>query len=134
MPRRPDAEKGLQEDFTLGHLHASDDPETGLFLREQYEAVRMGASALMLSGETGDHSDFSSSEEDELNGTELTQTIQGTQGVLHIKDLIGRGAFGSVYRATWKGLPAAVKVGTEQHHTNRCSACNRMHACMLAKL
>ncbi|CAL5225588.1 g8436 [Coccomyxa viridis] len=70
----------------------------------------MGASALMLSGETGDHSDFSSSEEDELNGTELTQTIQGTQGVLHIKDLIGRGAFGSVYRATWKGLPAAVKV------------------------
>ena len=84
----------------------------------------------MLSGETGDQSDFSSSEEDELNGTDLTRTLQGSQGVLHIKDLIGRGAFGSVYRATWKGLPAAVKVITEQQYLLRNVSCvQRLHAC-----
>lgn len=64
----------------------------------------------MLSGETASQSDFSSSEEDELNRNDLNRTIQGTSGALQIKDLIGRGAFGSVYKASWKGLPAAVKV------------------------
>ena len=64
----------------------------------------------MRSGETASQSDFSSSEEDELNGTNLNRTIQGTSGGLQIKELIGRGAFGSVYKASWKGLPAAVKV------------------------
>ena len=64
----------------------------------------------MRSRETASQSDFSSSEEDELNGTDLNRTIQGTSGALQIKDLIGRGAFGSVYKASWKGLPAAVKV------------------------
>ena len=74
-----------------------------------------GVSALMLSGGGISHSDFSSSEEDELNGHGSARTVQGTPGILHIKDLMGRGAFGSVYRATWKGLPAAVKVSTKQH-------------------
>ena len=65
----------------------------------------------MLSGESVSHSDFSSSEEDEMNGTDLNRTLQGAASILLIKELIGRGAFGSVYKATWKGLPAAVKVG-----------------------
>ena len=65
----------------------------------------------MLSGESVSHSDFSSSEEDEMNGTDLNRTLQGAASILQIKELIGRGAFGSVYKATWKGLPAAVKVG-----------------------
>ena len=65
----------------------------------------------MLSGESVSHSDFSSSEEDEMNGTDLNRTLQGAASILQIRELIGRGAFGSVYKATWKGLPAAVKVG-----------------------
>ena len=65
----------------------------------------------MLSSESVSHSDFSSSEEDEMNGTDLNRTLQGVALILQIKELIGRGAFGSVYKATWKGLPAAIKVG-----------------------
>ena len=68
----------------------------------------------MLSGESVSHSDFSSSEEDEMNGTDLNRALQGAASILQIKELIGRGAFGSVYKATWKGLLAAVKVGC--HH------------------
>ena len=128
MPRRADTDKNSQDDFILGHFRASDDPEAGL-LTHQYEALRKGASALMLSGGTGDQSDFSSSEEDELNGNDLNRTLQGAQGVLHIKDLIGRGAFGSVYRATWKGLPAAVKVRTMQQCLVREVSCmQRLYA------
>lgn len=114
MPRKANTEKVPPDDFAPGYFHASDDPETGVS-RGHYEARSKGASALMLSGEIGSHSDFSSSEEDEFNGTDLTRTIQATSGVLHIKDLIGRGAFGSVYRATWKGLPAAVKVNPDMY-------------------
>ena len=114
MPRKSNTDKTPPDDFAPGYFHASDDPDTGLS-RGYYEALSKGASALMLSGEIGSHSEFSSSEEDEFNGTDLTRTIQATPGVLHIKDLIGRGAFGSVYTANWKGLPAAVKVSPNMY-------------------
>ena len=108
MPANARTAKPVIDDLDTERLHASHHPEQDFFA-DHFEAVGKGASALMLSGDSVGQSDFSSSEEDELNGTDLT--IQGTPGVLQIKDLIGRGAFGSVYRATWKGLPAAVKVG-----------------------
>jgi hypothetical protein len=53
-------------------------------------------------------SDIFSSDEDEEDhvrntGNRLTHGLQ-------LEELIGRGAFGSVHKAVWKGLPAAVKV------------------------
>ena len=39
----------------------------------------------------------------------LEQLGDGVQG-LQLSEVVGRGAFGSVYKVSWKGRPAALKV------------------------
>lgn len=65
-------------------------------------------SELMLSATSSLlQSDFFSSDEE---GGEPDRRELDPSNALQLKELIGRGAFGNVYKATWKGLPAAVKV------------------------
>ena len=40
----------------------------------------------------------------------LEQLGDGVKGV-ELTELVGRGAFGAVYKVIWKGRPAALKVG-----------------------
>lgn len=54
-------------------------------------------------------SDFSASEDD-FNQDGLAQTGHASMSGLQLEELIGRGAFGSVYRAVWRGMQVAVKV------------------------
>ncbi len=70
-----------------------------------------GPSELMVSASSSfQQSEFSSSDEDEADHG-VMQTFHGTSG-LHLEELLGRGSCGSVYKAVWKGMPVAVKVGS----------------------
>ena len=81
------------------------------------------ASQLMGSPPSGtDKSEFSSSEDEQLPQAEHAGAVHGLQ----LQELIGRGAFGSVYRAVWRGMQVAVKVGA-----SHCKEGVR-HPCMRA--
>lgn len=70
-----------------------------------------GPSDIMLSAcSSFQLSEFSSSDEDDSERGQIQASL-GVSG-LQLKELLGRGSCGSVYKAVWKGLPVAVKVGT----------------------
>lgn len=97
---------------TFPHLtdHEFSD-EAGMSHRSE------GPSELMLSASSSFQlSEFSSSDEDEGNCAGSLPAVQGASN-LQLKDLLGRGSCGSVYKAVWKGLPVAVKVYLAYSHT-----------------
>lgn len=54
-------------------------------------------------------SDFSRSSSSNWSNDEAQPTATPGSSRFHLSKLIGRGAFGSVYRGSWKGRPAAIK-------------------------
>ncbi|KAL3154258.1 hypothetical protein ABBQ32_013755 [Trebouxia sp. C0010 RCD-2024] len=54
-------------------------------------------------------SDFSRSGSSNLSNDEAHPAASARAGRFHLSELIGRGAFGSVYKGSWKGTPAAIK-------------------------
>ncbi len=98
---------------SVPHLHEHDSFEELLGsagTRVPSELMVSATSSLL-------HSDFFSSDEDEDNGTERGHAEYTSN--LQLDELIGRGAFGSVYKATWRGQPAAVKVCPAPDHIHQ---------------
>lgn len=62
-------------------------------------------------------SDFSRSSSSNWSNDEAQSAAATRSGRFHLSQLIGRGAFGSVYKGSWKGRPAAIKA--------RFAACHR---------
>lgn len=58
----------------------------------------------------GAASDFSRSSSSNWSHNDESQPPAKGSNRLHLSELIGRGAFGSVYRGSWKGKQAAIKV------------------------
>ena len=62
-------------------------------------------------------SDFSRSSSSNWSNDEAQSAAATRSSRFHLSQLIGRGAFGSVYKGSWKGRPAAIKA--------RFAACHR---------
>jgi hypothetical protein len=80
-------------------------------VRDQEQCLKgLTSAASQLMGSppgSSNTSDFSSSEDEQMPQAEHAAAVHGLQ----LQELIGRGAFGSVYRAVWRGMQVAVKVG-----------------------
>ncbi|KAK9805926.1 hypothetical protein WJX73_005723 [Symbiochloris irregularis] len=64
---------------------------------------------------TSDLSSFNSDESDDFSVDDALEQLGNGVGGVELSELVGRGAFGCVYRVLWKGRPAALKVIEYEH-------------------
>ena len=57
-----------------------------------------------------DSSSFNSDESDDFSVDDALEQLGNGVGGVELSELIGRGAFGCVYKVLWKGRAAALKV------------------------
>lgn len=78
----------------------STNPADRVGSDQRPEGERSGPSSRFSTSASESGDDWTASDEDEM---QLNEPIP-------VDSIIGRGAFGSVYRTTWKGRQAALKV------------------------
>ena len=87
-------------------------PSAGLLLTQQRVASaqeRLNPANVGAASQSDAASDFSRSGSSNLSDDEAHPAATPRASRFHLSDLIGRGAFGSVYKGSWKGRPAAIK-------------------------
>ena len=67
-------------------------------------------------------SDFSRSSSSNWSNDEAHPAAASGSSRFHLSQLIGRGAFGSVYKGSWKGRPAAIKASFAACHRTLLSS------------
>ena len=80
--------------------------EQGICLK----GVGQGASHLMGSPPDSNRRSTFSTSDDEYEERTMSHSQHPAAPGLQLQELIGRGAFGSVHRAVWRGMQVAVKV------------------------
>ncbi len=86
-------------------------------------------SELMLSASSSlQLSEFSSSDEDESEHCHM-RALSGASA-LQLKELLGRGSCGSVYKTVWKGVPVAVKVSVTSYSSTGMTVMASSMTCM----
>ena len=92
------------------HLHLQSQlTQPGVSDREE-AIVRQGSQQDILKRQNTGGSDFSGSSSSTWSQSNRMQSNSTGFSRPQCAELIGRGAFGSVYKSTWKGRPAAIKV------------------------
>lgn len=84
----------------------SNPPLTEQHVRFAEEQLRNSNAVNSTQDDTA--SDFSRSTSSNWSHDEVCKSANGPSK-MHLAELIGRGAFGSVYKGSWKGKPAAIK-------------------------
>ena len=77
-------------------------------------------------------SDFSRSSSSNWSNDAAQPAAPTGSSRFHLSQLIGRGAFGSVYKGSWKGRPAAIKASFTACHRSPLHLCNVNSSCTSA--